>query len=101
MEKLREVKIKCPGPTGIGTTIEVDGKRIERPTRIQVDILLGIPKLTVEQNLYGYELGIEGKFDVDEIFTVPDRPGERYRLVKVEDADPQESRLLQEGAGGS
>jgi len=81
---MKDVKITCPGPSGIGTSLEIEGKKISLTKDIKVHIpLKDAPKLTVERYMSGLE--VTGKFDIDEVFIFPDRPGKRYRLVEVEE----------------
>ncbi len=81
---MQDVKITCPGPSGIGTKIEIDGKPISLTTKIQVDIgLEDAPKVIIERHLSGLELS--GKFEIDDIITFADRPGKKFRLVEVEE----------------
>ena len=75
------VEIKCPGPSGLGTTIEVDGKKLELTTDIKVHIPLDVPTVTVEQHFSGLE--ISGNFDVKRVFSFPDEPDKKYLLVEV------------------
>lgn len=80
----KDVKITCPGPSGIGTTIEIDGKPISLVTRVQVNIPLeDAPKVRIERYLSGLEL--TGKFEIDDIITFPDMPGKKFRLTEVEE----------------
>ena len=80
---LKEVKITCPGPSGIGTEIEIDGKKVDLVTRIEMDItMMNAPLLKITKYFSG---GITGKFDVTEDIILPDQPGKRYRLVEVND----------------
>lgn len=79
---MKDVIITCPGPSGIGTKIEIDGKPILLTTRIQVDIPLEeAPKVKIERLMSGLE--VVGKFEIEEIITFPDLPGKKFRLIEV------------------
>ncbi len=81
---MKDVKITCPGPSGIGTKIEIEGRPIGLTTHITVDIPLeDAPTVTITRYLSALE--ISGNFEVDELIIIPDRPGKKYRLVEVEE----------------
>ena len=84
MTEQKDVKITCPGPTGIGTEIEIGGKRVDLVREITVNIRYDrAPILRIELLMSAAE--ISGKFEVDEVLIFPGLPDKRYRLVEVEE----------------
>lgn len=79
----QDVKITCPNVSGLGTELTVDGEKLDLITRIQVDIGVSYPN-RIRIDRMADSLDIEGKFEVDEIITLTDRPGKRFRIVEVE-----------------
>ena len=84
MTEQKDVKITCPGPTGIGTEIEIGGKRVDLVRKIDINIRHDwAPLLYIERLMSAAE--ISGKFEVDEVVIFIEQPDKRYRLVEVEE----------------